>query len=190
MTRIYTRSGDQGSTGLADGTRIAKTDPRIEAIGSVDECNAQLGLLISLLENRILAEPSPADQTLVADLLLVQHQLFDLGAMLAGTPASLISARHIAALERRIDKLDEALPPLRQFVLPGGSIAAAQAHIVRTVCRRAERSTFVVAQTGSAPAAAMQFLNRLSDYLFLVARTLSATGKGDVNWLPEEQRSV
>ena len=191
MTHIYTRTGDEGSTGLADGTRTAKTSARIEAIGSVDECNSHLGLLISLLDNPALA----------ANLSLIQHQLFDLGATLAGTPTQLIEARHVEVLEQWIDELEQALPPLRQFILPGGNTATAQAHVTRAVCRRAERCTFTIIESESShvteievvPDAVVQFLNRLSDYLFLVARTLSngqrTHNNSEVHWLPEDKRS-
>lgn len=197
MTHIYTRTGDEGSTGLADGTRTGKTSARIEAIGSVDECNSHLGLLISLLDNPALA----------ANLSLIQHQLFDLGATLAGTPTQLIEARHVEVLEQWIDELEQALPPLRQFILPGGNTATAQAHVTRAVCRRAERCTFKVVEAETAetaetnkataidtvPEAVIQFLNRLSDYLFLVARTLSngqrTHNNSEVHWLPEDKRS-
>ncbi|MBV1932478.1 MAG: cob(I)yrinic acid a,c-diamide adenosyltransferase [Porticoccaceae bacterium] len=206
MTRIYTRTGDKGSTGLADGTRTTKTSVRIEAIGTVDECNSHLGLLISLID----------DQALATNLSVIQHQLFDLGATLAGTPSQLIEARHVEVLEQWIDELEQALPPLRQFILPGGNTATAQAHITRAVCRRAERCTFKIVETESShareievvPDAVVQFLNRLSDYLFLVARTLSnnqpthdSTAHNDPShnnpspnnretpWLPEGKRS-
>ena len=182
MTRIYTRSGDNGSTGLANGQRVAKTSARIGAIGTVDECNAHLGMLVSLID----------DSELARHLVLIQHQLFDLGATLAGVPESLIKARHVSALEKYIDELAAAVPPLKHFVLPGGSSAAAQAHISRAVCRRAERLAFALANTESIPAEVVQFLNRLSDFLFLVARTLSQGQNehqgGEVRWAPEGER--
>lgn len=200
MTRIYTRTGDKGITGLADGSRIAKTSARIEAIGTVDECNSHLGLLISLLDDRALA----------TNLSVIQHQLFDLGATLADAPKPLIEARHVEVLERWIDELESALPPLRQFILPGGNTAAAQAHVTRAVCRRAERCSFKLieaetantTETEAVPGAVSQFLNRLSDYLFLVARWLanrqsnpdgsvdtdSNRDKTEIPWLPEGRR--
>lgn len=186
MTRIYTRSGDEGTTGLADGTRINKTSARIEAIGTVDECNAQLGVLISLSEDNQLNEAMQG----------IQHQLFDLGAMLASkqsdTSPNLIEKHHVERLEAEIDQLDRALPTLKQFILPGGSAATAQAHVVRAVCRRAERCTFKLAETETVPEVATQFLNRLSDYLFLVARTLAArpsdSSSGEIPWIPENKR--
>lgn len=175
MSRIYTRSGDTGTTGLADGTRTSKTSARIEAIGTIDECNAHLGMLVSLI----------VSHQLHPKLSAIQHRLFDLGATLANKQPSLIEARHVTALERNIDQLDSTLPPLKQFILPGGNAATAQAHITRAVCRRAERCTYILADNEAVPEAVVQFLNRLSDYLFVVARSLSAHNGGDIPWLPE-----
>lgn len=178
MTRLYTRSGDRGDTGLADGSRRRKDDARIQALGSVDECNAQLGLL--------LAHLAP-DDPLLPLLAPVQHRLFDLGATLAGAPATL-EASDIDALERAIDDLCAALPPLRQFVLPGGSPAAALAHVVRALCRRAERDLVAAATAEALPPEPGRYLNRLSDLLFAVARTLAARTGGDVVWQPRQGR--
>jgi cob(I)alamin adenosyltransferase len=178
MTRLYTRGGDRGETGLAAGSRRRKDDPRIQALGSVDECNAQLGLL--------LAQLLP-DDALHPVLVPVQHRLFDLGATLAGAPATL-DASDIDVLERVIDDLCAALPPLRQFVVPGGSTAAALAHVARAVCRRAERDLVVAAATESLPPELGRYLNRLSDLLFAVARTLAARAGGDVAWQPRNER--
>lgn len=179
MTRLYTRSGDQGQTGLADGTRTAKTSARIEALGSVDECNAHLGGLAALLAG---------DHPLRARIERLQHQLFDLGAILAGVDSAAISAAEVNALETEIDSLDQALPPLRQFILPGGSAPAAQAHIARAVCRRAERCVFALAGQEAAPPSLTQYLNRLSDLLFVIARTLAQEGGGDLVWQPRDAR--
>lgn len=188
MTRIYTRSGDQGRTGLADDTRTNKSSVKIAAIGSVDECNSHLGMLISLID----------DQTLGAKLSVIQHQLFDLGATLAGAPEPLIETRHVQVLEGWIDELEQSLPVLQQFILPGGNVPTAQAHIARSVCRRAERWVFKLIEsdtkneTSALPGTAAQFLNRLSDYLFLVARRLSTQPTqdqgGEIPWLPEDKR--
>lgn len=178
MTRLYTRSGDCGETSLADGSRRRKDDARIQALGSVDECNAQLGVL--------LAEFAP-DDPLLPVLAPVQHRLFDLGANLAGAPATL-AASDIDALERAIDDLCAALPPLRQFVLPGGSSATALAHVARAVCRRAERDLVAATATESLPPEPGRYLNRLSDLLFAVARTLAARAGGDVVWQPRNGR--
>ena len=178
MTHLYTRSGDGGETGLADGSRRRKHDARIQALGSIDECNAQLGVL--------LAQFAP-DDPLLPLLAPVQHRLFDLGATLAGAPATL-DASDIDALERDIDDLCAALPPLRQFVLPGGSATAALAHVARAVCRRAERDLVAAAANESLPQEPGRYLNRLSDLLFAIARTLAARAGGDVAWQPRNER--
>lgn len=178
MTRLYTRSGDRGDTGLADGSRRRKDDARIQALGSVDECNAQLGLLLTHLA---------PDDPLLPLLAPVQHRLFDLGATLAGAPATL-DASDIDALERAIDDLCAALPPLRQFVVPGGSPAAALAHVTRALCRRAERDLVAAAASELLPPEPGRYLNRLSDLLFAVARTLAARAGGDVVWQPRNGR--
>lgn len=179
MTRLYTRSGDAGRTGLADGTRIAKTSARIEALGAVDECNAQLGVLVAQLA---------ASHPLRPLVQLVQHQLFDLGALLAGADGEWLADADIAGLEAHIDRLDGALPPLGQFILPGGGLAAAQAQVARSLCRRAERQVFALAAQEHLGAIAPQYLNRLSDLLFVVARTLAQEGGGDQLWQPRSAR--
>lgn len=178
MTRLYTRNGDRGETGLADGSRRRKDDARIQALGSIDECSAQLGLLLAQFA---------ADDPLLSLLAPVQHRLFDLGATLAGAPATL-EVSEIDALERAIDDLCAALPTLRQFVLPGGSTPAALAHVVRAVCRRAERDLVAAAASESLPPELGRYLNRLSDLLFAVARTLAARAGGDVVWEPRNGR--
>lgn len=174
MTRLYTRGGDRGTTGLADGTRLAKNDPRIQALGSLDETNAQLGLLLAGL---------PADDPLRALLDPAQHLLFELGAGLAGAATSLAQT-DVDTLERVIDQLCEALPPLRQFVLPGGDALTAQAHVARALCRRAERDLVAAATTRPVPDVWLRYLNRLSDLLFAVARTLAVRGGGELPWRP------
>ena len=179
MTRLYTRSGDQGRTGLADGTRIAKTSARIAALGAVDECNAQLGVLVAQLA---------ASHPLRPLVQLVQHQLFDLGALLAGADGQWLADADIAGLEAHIDRLDGALPPLKQFILPGGGLAAAQAQVARSLCRRAERQVFALAAQEQLSAVAPKYLNRLSDLLFVVARTLAQEAGGDQVWLPRSAR--
>lgn len=177
MTRLYTRSGDRGDTGLADGTRARKDDARIQALGSLDECNAQLGLLLAQL---------PADDALRTLLGPVQHRLFDLGAALAGATLALEQA-DVEALERAIDGLCTALPPLRRFVLPGGDVLAAQAHVVRAICRRAERDLVAAAAAQPLPELCLGYLNRLSDLLFAVARTLALRTGGEVVWRPRDR---
>ena len=178
MSRLYTRTGDHGTTGLIGGERRSKTDLRIHCIGEVDELNAWLGLLRSASLNAELAAMVEAAQT----------ELFELGAELAAPGAEpRLTTEQVATVERWIDRLDDDLPPLRQFILPGGSTAAAHAHIARAVCRRAERSlTALREQTSTAELgmAGCQYLNRLSDWLFVVGRTLARSEGEELPWLP------
>lgn len=178
LTRIVTRTGDAGQTGLADGSRVAKDAPRIEALGAVDELNSALGVL--------LAETLPDEVR--ACLTRVQHDLFDLGGELSVPGHALLTPAHIARLETALDQWNSALPPLKDFILPGGSRAAALAHVVRTVCRRAERRVVTLANAGAAPALAVPYLNRLSDLLFVAARVLNRhAGVADVLWQPPKK---
>lgn len=165
---IYTRTGDQGKTSLVGGERVDKTDMRLEAYGTVDELSAFLGVLIAQI-------PDSPDKEL---LLYVQNKLFTIGSYLATDPsftsfreASLLSEDAIVCLEERIDQLDAALPKINNFVLPGGSLNAAQAHVCRTVCRRAERAILRVNEQYEVDAKILRFMNRLSDYLFVFSRT-------------------
>lgn len=174
LTSIITKTGDDGNTGLGDGSRISKADIRIQAIGDVDELNSQIGLLVS--------EASlPQD---IADLLQqVQHRLFDLGAELSVPGYVTLNDSHVKVVEEAAQAFQTTLPSLREFILPGGSPVAAQAHVCRSVCRRAERS--VVALNAVAPVsdAARHYLNRLSDCLFIIARTLNQrAGRSDIFW--------
>jgi cob(I)alamin adenosyltransferase len=181
LARLYTRSGDDGRTGLASGERVAKSSARIEALGSVDEANAAIGLARA----HLMSEPEPA----VLDALLdqAQHRLFDLGADLAGAgPRQRIGPEQAAELERAIDALDGQLPPLQAFVLPGGTPAAAALHLARGVCRGAERAVAALAQAeapepGAPESGALMYLNRLSDLLFVAARYANRE-RGDVLW--------
>jgi cob(I)alamin adenosyltransferase len=179
LNKIYTRTGDSGTTGLVDGSRVPKHAARMEAIGAVDEANSALGLVLVTLEGEA-----------AADVRRLQNDLFDLGADLA-TPGedfapSEMALRSVPAqaewLERRIDALNECLEPLRSFILPGGSEAAARAHIARAAVRRAERAMTALAAEAPVNPAALAFVNRLSDYLFVLARTLNPAG--DVLWQP------
>jgi cob(I)alamin adenosyltransferase len=178
MTRLYTRGGDRGETGLADGTRVRKDDARIQALGSLDECNAQLGLLLAQLDCGDPLHPMLAP---------AQHCLFELGAALAGAGDTL-DAADVELLERHIDQLCAALPALERFVLPGGNPLAAQAQVARAVCRRAERDLVAAAAAGALPAAGLRYLNRLSDLLFAVARALAARSGGGLFWEPRPRR--
>ncbi len=179
LTRIYTRTGDGGTTGLADGSRVAKDTVRIEAIGAVDELNSAIGVL--------LAESVPDDVR--ACLTDVQHDLFDLGGELSVPGHPVISETHVARLEKLLDAFNSSLSPLKDFILPGGSRAASLTHVARTVCRRAERRLVTLSHQEQTPAAALQYLNRLSDLLFVLARTLNRrAGVGDVLWQQGKNR--
>jgi cob(I)alamin adenosyltransferase len=185
--RIYTRTGDDGTTGLAGGQRVAKDSPRIEAAGAVDELNSALGLALAL----------GAGESLREELHRIQNDLFCLGAMLGSSAgngdkdnskkrspaAPRIEARHVARLEASIDGLEEELEPLEEFILPGGTQAAAALAAARTVCRRAERAAVRCARAEQLDLAAIQYLNRLSDLLFVMARHENqARGSGEIRW--------
>jgi len=173
LSRIYTRTGDDGSTGLGDGSRVAKDAARVNAFGTVDEANSALGVL--------LAVPLPADVT--ALLTRVQHQLFDLGGELCIPGHAAIQASDVSALEQQLDHYNADLPALKEFILPGGGEAAARCHLARTIVRRAERETVTLARLEPVRGEALQYLNRLSDLLFVLARVLArADGHGEVLW--------
>jgi len=174
LSKIYTRTGDDGTTGLGDGSRVTKDDPRVEAYGCVDECNSAIGV--------ILAVPGiPAD---VRDLLTaVQHELFDLGGELCIPGHRAIEASHVLALEQALDGFNERLPPLKEFILPGGGPAAAACHLARAICRRAERRAWTLARVATVEPEPLQYLNRLSDLLFVLARVLARHESGsEVLW--------
>ena len=172
LSKIVTRTGDDGTTGLADGTRLPKDHPRIVAIGSVDELNSHLGVL--------LAESLPADVR--AELLRIQNDLFDLGGMLAN-PGAPFDAAKLIRLDTAIAHYNAALPPLKEFILPGGCRAAALCHVARTVARRAERDLFHLRQKETAPQEGLHYLNRLSDLLFVLCRVLNRTaGQTETLW--------
>lgn len=179
LTKIYTRTGDAGTTGLADGSRVAKDVPRIEAIGAVDELNSAIGVL--------LAEEIPAA---VRDCLSgVQHDLFDLGGELSLPGHAIMSEAHSQRLEAALDAFNAKLPALKEFILPGGSRAASLAHVARTVCRRAERTLVTLSGREKLPAPLLQYLNRLSDLLFVLARVLNRhAGGDDVYWQQGKNR--
>jgi len=190
LNRIYTRTGDDGTTGLVDGSRLPKHAPRFEAVGAVDEANAVLGWAVLALE-----EPFSSEAT------RIQNDLFDLGADLATplgaiggddfTPSDMvlrIIPAQVEWLEERIDAANENLEPLRSFILPGGSEVAARLHLARTAVRRAERAMTALAAGEPVNPAALAYINRLSDYLFVVARAVNASGAGDVLWQPGANR--
>jgi cob(I)alamin adenosyltransferase len=173
LTKIYTRTGDDGTTGLADGSRVGKDGLRIDALGDVDELNSAIGLL--------LAEELP--EPMRAGLLAIQHDLFDIGGELCLPGHGLIEERNVRRLEEELDTLNETLGPLQDFILPGGSRAAAAAHLARTVCRRAERKLVALARAEDVPPLLLKYLNRLSDLLFVSARVLNRHAGGhDVLW--------
>jgi len=182
MSRIYTRTGDRGETGLGDGSRVAKASPRVETYGTVDEANATIGLA------RLHAKGA-AD----AMLARIQNELFDLGADLAEARGKLdkiprIGASQVARLESEIDALEKGLKPLTNFVLPGGTPLAASLHLGRTIVRRAERLLTALALKEPVNPEAVKYLNRLSDHLFVLSRHANARGKKDVLWRPGATR--
>jgi cob(I)alamin adenosyltransferase len=173
LSRIVTRTGDAGTTGLATGGRVPKSHPRIRAMGDIDELNCQVGVL--------LTQRLPA--SLKTTLLRVQHELFNLGGELSMPGAAVVKAEEVTALETDVERLNATLPPLKEFVLPGGNAAAAQAHLARAVARRAERSLWLVNDAEPFNPHALRYANRLSDFLFVAARTLArARGGSEVTW--------
>ncbi|MFK3846933.1 MULTISPECIES: cob(I)yrinic acid a,c-diamide adenosyltransferase [Stenotrophomonas] len=173
LSRIYTRTGDDGSTGLGDGSRVGKDDARVAAFGTVDEANSALGVL--------LAVPLPAD--VQALLTRLQHQLFDLGGELCIPGHAAITDADVTALEQQLDHYNADLPMLKEFILPAGGEAAARCHLARTIVRRAERETVALSRVEAVRPQALHYLNRLSDLLFVLARVLArADGAGEVLW--------
>lgn len=195
LNKIYTRTGDDGTTGLGTGDRVPKTDPRVAAYGEVDEANAAIGLAViaASTDDRVIA-----DTTIAALLRSIQHDLFDAGADLC-IPASpdekpdaalRVTDAQVTALERHIDAANEHLAPLTSFVLPGGSPLAAALHLARTVTRRAERAVIALkqAEPDRVAAAPIAYLNRLSDLLFVLARLANDDGNADILWKPGANR--
>jgi cob(I)alamin adenosyltransferase len=188
LNKIYTRTGDDGTSGLVDGSRVAKSSPRMTAIGDVDEANSAIGVAIAAL-----AEDHAA---VAAHLRLIQNEMFDLGADIA-TPfggeyeehALRIVASQVSRIETEIDAMNADLPPLTSFILPSGSAAVASLHLARAIVRRAERSTVALAASEEVSNAALAYLNRLSDHLFVAARWLAAAEGGDVLWQPGATRN-
>ena len=174
LSKIYTRTGDDGSTGLSDGSRVRKDCARMEAMGAIDETNSCLGLLICELA---------ASDALHATFTSIQHDLFDIGGELSIPGASMVAAGRVAWLEQRTDEFNADLPPLKNFILPGGNRAAAVCHLARTVCRRAERALVALAASETVNEESRRFVNRLSDLLFVAARVLARRDGGqEVLW--------
>lgn len=181
LSKIVTRTGDDGSTGLGDGSRVAKDSARVEAIGSIDEVNSTIGLM--------LAEPLP--EPVARTLIDVQHDLFDLGGELSIPGRKALAEMRVTALESIIEQFNASLSPLREFILPGGTRAAGIAHVARTVCRRAERRLVTLASSGDVSDIARRYLNRLSDLLFVLARSLNlAAGRSDVLWQSQRMKAA
>ncbi|HUD30206.1 MAG TPA: cob(I)yrinic acid a,c-diamide adenosyltransferase [Novosphingobium sp.] len=186
LNKIYTRTGDDGSTGLVDGSRLPKHAARMEAIGAVDEANSAIGLAVCAL----------AGTDHAVNLTRIQNDMFDLGADLATpgddfTPGEMtlrIVPAQVEWLESAIDAVNERLSPLRSFILPGGSEAAARVHIARASTRAAERRATALAATDAVNPAALAYINRLSDYLFVLARAVNSDGADDVLWVPGQNR--
>jgi cob(I)alamin adenosyltransferase len=185
LNKIYTRTGDDGSTGLVDGSRSAKDAPRMAAIGDVDELNATLGVVALHLSGEALAR-----------IRMIQNDLFDLGADLATpgedfTPGGMtlrIVGNQVTRLEDELDTMNADLAPLSSFILPGGTASGAALHIARTTCRRAERSAVTAAKHVSLNPLALAYLNRLSDYLFVMGRVVNDNGSSDILWVPGASR--
>jgi cob(I)alamin adenosyltransferase len=174
LSKIYTRTGDEGSTGLGDGSRVPKEGLRVEAYGSVDEANSAIGVVLA-----VPGLPEPVRHCLTG----VQHELFDLGGELCIPGHRMITAAYIERLEQQLDGFNEDLPPLKEFILPGGGPAAAACHVARTVCRRAERRCWSLARAETVGPEVLKYLNRLSDLLFVLARVLARNESGgDVLW--------
>jgi cob(I)alamin adenosyltransferase len=190
LNKIYTRTGDDGTTGLVDGSRVSKTAARVQAIGEVDEANCALGVAIQSLA------ADEGDTPLVRDLRRIQNDLFDLGADIATpgesfepSPMELrIIASQVEWLEAAIDAANAQLPPLTSFILPGGSLSAVQMHMARAISRRAERALVAASLEVAINPQALHYLNRLSDYLFTLCRVINATRGGDVLWVPGASR--
>ena len=179
LSKIYTRTGDDGTTGLGDGTRVKKTHQRIEAIGTVDELNSIIGVLLT----------QALPEEIRGILTDIQHDLFDLGGEFSIPGRSAITEDQVKRLEVALDKFNSDLPPLKEFILPGGSEAAAICHLARSVCRRAERHVIRLAEMEKINMVATEYLNRLSDLLFVLARALNAqAGQDDVLWQPGKNR--
>jgi cob(I)alamin adenosyltransferase len=179
LSKIYTRTGDDGSTGLGDGSRVPKDSARVAAYGTVDELNSAIGMVLAC--DGVPPEVREA-------LTQVQHELFDLGGELCIPGMAMVQDADVARLETVLDALNEPLPPLKEFILPGGGMAAACGHLARTVCRRAEREVIALARVEDIRPQPQRYLNRLSDLLFVICRVLArAGGHGEVLWQHERR---
>lgn len=176
LSKIYTRTGDDGSTGLGDGSRVGKDSLRVTAYGTVDELNSAIGVVLAC----------DVPDAVRDSLIRIQHELFNLGGELCIPGMALVHDGDIDQLERELDGFNDDLPVLKEFILPGGGIAAAQCHVARTIARRAEREVITLARAETVRAEAIRYLNRLSDLLFVIARVLArASAQGEVLWQHE-----
>lgn len=181
LTKIVTRTGDDGTTGLGDGKRVGKDSPRVHAMGEIDELASAIGC--------VLAEPLPVQ--VKEALVAVQNDLFDLGGEVCIPGRSALWDAHLEEIERRIEVMREPLPVLKEFVLPGGTRAAAACHLARAICRRAERSLVALARHEAVSELSIRYMNRLSDLLFLAARTINAaSGEAETLWNPGREREA
>jgi cob(I)alamin adenosyltransferase len=179
LSKIYTRTGDDGSTGLGDGSRVSKDSARVAAYGTVDEANCAIGLVLA-------ADLPPAVREV---LVSVQHHMFDLGGELCIPGHAAVFDADIEGLEQTLDAFNADLPPLKDFILPGGGLAAAHCHLARTICRRAEREVVTLSHHDAVRPEAIRYLNRLSDLLFVLARVLArSSGHGEVLWNHERRK--
>jgi len=179
LSKIYTKTGDDGTTGLGDGTRVPKDDPRVEAYGTVDELNSVVGMLLA----------EEVNIEIRTCLTRVQHELLDLGGELCIPGYTAITADHVTRLENELDGFNAPLPALKEFILPGGSRAAAVCHLARTVCRRAERRTYTLHTRSPLSPRALEYLNRLSDLLFVLGRVIARHDMGtEVLWNHEKKK--
>ncbi|TAL87466.1 MAG: cob(I)yrinic acid a,c-diamide adenosyltransferase [Rhodanobacter sp.] len=174
LSKIYTRTGDDGSTGLGDGSRTGKDSLRVSAYGTVDELNSTIGMLLAI---------EGVTDAVREALIQVQHDLFDLGGELCIPGMAMVHDSDVDRLENTLDQFNEGLPPLKEFILPGGGMAAACGHLARTVCRRAEREVVALGREETLRAQPQHYLNRLSDLLFVISRVLArSSGHGEVLW--------
>jgi cob(I)alamin adenosyltransferase len=179
LSKIYTRTGDDGTTGLGDGSRVGKDSARVTAYGTVDELNSAIGIVLACEIPERVREV----------LTQAQHDLFDLGGELCIPGMAMVHADDIERLEQVLDAFNEDLPPLKDFILPGGGLAAAHCHLARTICRRAEREVVTLARHDAVRGEAVRYLNRLSDLLFVIARVIArASGHGEVLWQHERRK--
>jgi cob(I)alamin adenosyltransferase len=179
LSKIYTKTGDDGTTGLGDGTRVAKDSARVAAYGTVDELNSSIGI--------VLAQEIPAP--IREALTQIQHDLFDLGGELCIPGMAMVHEADVERLEETLDGFNADLPPLKDFILPGGGMAAGCCHLARTVCRRAEREVVTLSRSETVRPEAVRYLNRLSDLLFVLSRVLArASGHGEVLWQHERRK--